>query len=92
MSNLIILIILLIIVLLFIKFNINDNSKSENFKLLYPSNMIDCGFYKTPKDCNKGYKCSWITSKSKAFNLNTPYCAGNIFDVPEMSFDDYLSK
>ena len=91
MDNQLIFIIVIVIILI----SINKFFKIENFEsnqlpntiqypfnIQYPSNIIDCDIYNNKNDCGKGYKCVWIEEKLKAYPLNTPFCTGNIFDVP----------
>jgi len=81
MDNQVIFIIILGIVFLYLT---NTFSYSEKFisKFILASNIIDCSKYTNSKDCDGGYKCTWINEKLKAYPLNTPYCTGNILDVP----------
>jgi hypothetical protein len=74
-----------VIILLVIFLTIRNSLYVEGFisdSILYPSNIISCDSKQTEDECNKGYGCVLIKEKIKAYPLKTPYCTGNILDVP----------
>lgn len=87
MDNQLIFIIIILVIFIWICKDLThmERFQSESiypFNIKYPSNIIDCDIYNNKNDCENGYKCNWITENLKAYPLNTPFCSGNILDVP----------